>query len=421
MTSPKSKRPRLGPPPPPNLSASNLSICENCNLVFIDEKALKLHQNSQNHQMVQNGMRPPFGQFFCFLCWEGFKSMDDLRTHYNKEFHEENVAKFEVKAIWISGNNVERPKSPLSDVSSSGNNLERPKSPMSSENNVERPKSPLSDVSSLSAVSLSDIEEDESSLLEGEEFVDKAKKTENYQNETDNHLEKTVDKDEKSLLQEEEAAKREILRKCIRSEKLESSEKADSESQNVESSKSSEIIAKSSISKRAESAIKRVENRIKSRKAAEKLQDLENLSEKHLNETDFVILDEVGGEEEELERISSPELQVSSPENVQNGLDLENVDSPEQHKDLEILENGFENVDSPEQPKDSFENFEKDSPEQHKDSFEAVSSPEQDLLEKSPEQDLLENSPEQELLENVSSSSCLTDLSEKLDNELDFE
>jgi len=32
--------------------------------------------------------------------------MDELRTHYNREQHEENTAKHQVKAIWTTGNNI---------------------------------------------------------------------------------------------------------------------------------------------------------------------------------------------------------------------------------------------------------------------------------------------------------------------------
>jgi len=106
MTTPtESKRRRLEPPPPPNLTTSGLSICRNCNLVFRNATALNQHSKTENHKMVLDGLRPPFGAFFCLLCWVGFKSMDELRTHYNREIHENNTFRAGVKAIWTGASN----------------------------------------------------------------------------------------------------------------------------------------------------------------------------------------------------------------------------------------------------------------------------------------------------------------------------
>ena len=70
MTTPTdTKRRRIDPPPPPNLTTSGLSICRNCNLVFRNESALEEHSKTENHKMVLDGLRPPFGAFFCLLCW----------------------------------------------------------------------------------------------------------------------------------------------------------------------------------------------------------------------------------------------------------------------------------------------------------------------------------------------------------------
>ena len=70
MTTPTdTKRRRIEPPPPPNLTTSGLSICRNCNLVFRNESALEEHSKTENHKMVLDGLRPPFGAFFCLLCW----------------------------------------------------------------------------------------------------------------------------------------------------------------------------------------------------------------------------------------------------------------------------------------------------------------------------------------------------------------
>ena len=68
----ESKRRRLEPPPPPNLTTSGLSICRNCNLVFRNANALNQHSKTENHKMVLDGLRPPFGAFFCLLCWVSF-------------------------------------------------------------------------------------------------------------------------------------------------------------------------------------------------------------------------------------------------------------------------------------------------------------------------------------------------------------
>ena len=99
---PEEKKLKLVAPPPPNMLPSGLSICKSCNLVFYNKVALESHTKTENHKMVISGLQPSVGKFFCFLCWGGFKSMDDLRTHYNREAHERNVTKHRVKAIWMN-------------------------------------------------------------------------------------------------------------------------------------------------------------------------------------------------------------------------------------------------------------------------------------------------------------------------------
>ena len=99
---PQAKKAKMAPPPPPNMTLKALSICRDCNLVFLNAHALRCHNETEHHRMASNGMRPPQGNFFCFLCWQGFRHMDDLRTHYNREQHEENARSHRVKAIWMS-------------------------------------------------------------------------------------------------------------------------------------------------------------------------------------------------------------------------------------------------------------------------------------------------------------------------------
>ena len=99
---PPLKKAKKAPPPPPNMLLSNLSICRDCNLVFMNTHALNCHYDTEHHRMAHSGMRPPQGSYYCFLCWQGFRNMDDLRTHYNREIHEENALSHRVKAIWMS-------------------------------------------------------------------------------------------------------------------------------------------------------------------------------------------------------------------------------------------------------------------------------------------------------------------------------
>ncbi len=101
---PQAKRAKMVPPPPPNMTLKTLSICRDCNLVFLNAHALRCHYETEHHKLASNGLRPPQGNFFCFLCWQGFRHMDDLRTHYNRETHEENATSHRVKAIWMSRN-----------------------------------------------------------------------------------------------------------------------------------------------------------------------------------------------------------------------------------------------------------------------------------------------------------------------------
>ena len=161
MSSPVAKRPRVVPPPPPNLTTTNLSICQECNLVFLHELALNNHLSTENHKMVLSGMRPPIGTHFCYLCWSGFKSMDDLRIHYNREVHEDNILKYEVKAIWTSGNNVQNiQKSLPKEVKKESLNASPVVSPERFDETNELCTSPIcSPDRSLSSISLSDCEE----------------------------------------------------------------------------------------------------------------------------------------------------------------------------------------------------------------------------------------------------------------------
>ena len=101
---PQGKRAKMVPPPPPNMTLKKLSICRDCNLVFLNARALRCHNETEHHKLATDGLRPPQGNFFCFLCWQGFRHMDDLRTHYNRETHEENTKSHGVKAIWMSRN-----------------------------------------------------------------------------------------------------------------------------------------------------------------------------------------------------------------------------------------------------------------------------------------------------------------------------
>ena len=77
------KRRRLEPPPPPNLTTSGLSICRNCNLVFRNANALNQHSKTENHKMVLDGLRPPFGAFFCLLCWVSFAQFINVEKSYH--------------------------------------------------------------------------------------------------------------------------------------------------------------------------------------------------------------------------------------------------------------------------------------------------------------------------------------------------
>ena len=99
---PPLKKAKKAPPPPPNMMLSSLSICRDCNLVFVNTHALNCHYDTEHHRMAHSGMRPPQGSYYCFLCWQGYRNMDDLRTHYNREIHEANALSHRVKAIWMS-------------------------------------------------------------------------------------------------------------------------------------------------------------------------------------------------------------------------------------------------------------------------------------------------------------------------------
>ena len=107
MDEPPAKKVRkMVAPPPPNLSLSGLNICKKCNLVFFTDSALELHYLTRNHQNVCKGLKPNFGEFFCFLCWDGFLTMDELKSHYLRETHEKRALEYSVKSTWmISGIN----------------------------------------------------------------------------------------------------------------------------------------------------------------------------------------------------------------------------------------------------------------------------------------------------------------------------
>ena len=107
MDEPASKRfcGSVTPPPPPNLSMSCLQICEICNLVFMDENALEKHNLTPNHQNASNGLKPTFGKYFCFLCWNGFLTKEELTIHCFRELHEKQVLEHQVKSNWMSTTN----------------------------------------------------------------------------------------------------------------------------------------------------------------------------------------------------------------------------------------------------------------------------------------------------------------------------
>ena len=107
MDEPASKRfcGMITPPPPPNLSMSRLNICKICNLVFMDENALEKHNLTPNHQNASNGLKPTFGEYFCFLCWNGFLTREELTIHCFREFHEKQALEHQVKSNWMSNTN----------------------------------------------------------------------------------------------------------------------------------------------------------------------------------------------------------------------------------------------------------------------------------------------------------------------------
>jgi len=331
MTTPtESKRRRLEPPPPPNLTTSGLSICRNCNLVFRNATALNQHSKTENHKMVLDGLRPPFGAFFCLLCWVGFKSMDDLRTHYNREIHENNTFRAEVKAIWTGASN-----------SSNESNLaaELP-------NNVS-PISPSPD-RSLSPISLEEADE----VLPTTTTTSTSKEVIST---TNKHLN----------------GRQPVIQNKVRKNNRKSSESTihqgstsyNDDSPNSHQSKKTDCIDGFVI--------------------LDEVGDEEVPSSDRLDDRDEISLSE---EDDDLEKVSSDEEEenedddahsfenISSPEHVTNAsdakLDFENVDSPEehveQHEDLEA-------VDSPEEDPDEVPSDFRRGLEQ---SLEAVSSPE---------------------------------------------
>ena len=107
MDEPPAKKVRkMVAPPPPNLSLSDMSICKKCNLVFFTDSGLERHHTTRNHQNVCKGLKPNFGEFFCYLCWDGFLTLDELKSHYLRETHEKRALEYSVKSTWmISGIN----------------------------------------------------------------------------------------------------------------------------------------------------------------------------------------------------------------------------------------------------------------------------------------------------------------------------
>ena len=105
MDEPPAKKVRkIVAPPPPNLSLSGLNICKKCNLVFFTDSGLERHYTTRNHRFVCEGLKPNFGDFFCFLCWDGFLTKEELRSHYLRETHEKRALEYSVKSTWmISG------------------------------------------------------------------------------------------------------------------------------------------------------------------------------------------------------------------------------------------------------------------------------------------------------------------------------
>jgi len=106
---PAKKVPKMVAPPPPNLSLSGLNICKKCNLVFFTDSGLERHYTTRNHRFVCEGLKPNFGDFFCFLCWDGFLTKEELRSHYLRETHEKRALEYSVKSTWmISGESSQK-------------------------------------------------------------------------------------------------------------------------------------------------------------------------------------------------------------------------------------------------------------------------------------------------------------------------
>jgi len=335
MTTPTdTKRRRIEPPPPPNLTTSGLSICRNCNLVFRNESALEEHSKTENHKMVLDGLRPPFGAFFCLLCWVGFKSMDDLRTHYNRETHENNTFQAKVKAIWTGASNSSSSKPNLA--------AELP-------SNV----SPISPDRSLSPISLEEADEVLPTPV---------------RNTTSNEV--------GPFTTEHLNGRHPVIQNSLRENNMQSAESTTK--QDINSANSSPNFHKSK------------DNAIDDFVILDEVGD-EQVPTSSLDinsdDRDDISLSEV--DDQDLEKVSSDEDEnaddesfenISSPEHVTNHtgpkLDFENVDSPEEHAAHEDLEA----VDSPEEdPEEGYK-----PPEFGRgleQSLEAVSSPEPDDAE----------------------------------------
>jgi len=331
----ESKRRRLEPPPPPNLTTSGLSICRNCNLVFRNANALNQHSKTENHKMVLDGLRPPFGAFFCLLCWVGFKSMDDLRTHYNREIHENNTSRAGVKAIWTGASNSRNESSLAVELP---NNV----SPIS-----------LSPDRSLSPISLE----------EADEVLPSTTTTTSTSKEVISTTNKHLN------------GRQPVIQNIVRKNDRQSSESTihrGSTSYN-DDSPNSHHRSKVETDLKIDGFVVLDEVGDEQVPSSDRLDDRDEISLSEEEDNDA--LEKVSSDEDENEDDNHSFENISSPEHVTNAsdakLDFENVDSPEEH--VEQQHEDLEAVDSPEEDPDDVPSDFRRGLEQ---SLEAVSSPE---------------------------------------------
>lgn len=106
--------------------------------------------------------------------------MDDLRTHYNRQVHEDNADKYAVKAIWTSGANVHQIHSSIEQLSPISNEPE--------------------DSDSLSSISLSSPEDPNEHLIEQEIVLDEV--GEDDQDEQLERISSSDDQDQQESLED---------------------------------------------------------------------------------------------------------------------------------------------------------------------------------------------------------------------------